>query len=115
MESKIFALRTAANREDQVVDYLISKLQRDTKSEIFSIIRPHGMRGYIFVEASSNLPDNQAAGKMIEILNTYLGLNIDTKPLAQKAKEFEEKIKSIFSKVAEAQVKKDEKKLSYMG
>ena len=52
---------------------------------------------------------------MIEILNTYLGLNIDTKPLAQKAKEFEEKIKSIFSKVAEAQVKKDEKKLSYMG
>jgi len=53
MESKIFALRTAANREDQVVDYLISKLQRDTKSEIFSIIRPHGMRGYIFVEALS--------------------------------------------------------------
>lgn len=68
-----------------------------------------------FVEASSNLPDNLAAGKMIETLNTYLGLNIDTKPLAQKAKEFEDKIKGIFSKVAEAQIQKDQKKLSYMG
>lgn len=53
METKIFGVRTAANREDQVVDFLISKLQRDPMLEVFSIIRPHGMRGYIFVEASS--------------------------------------------------------------
>jgi transcriptional antiterminator NusG len=50
--SKIFGLRTAANREDQVVDYLISKLRKDPKG-ILSVIRPHGMRGYIFIEASS--------------------------------------------------------------
>src|SRR3989338_9753222 len=51
-ETKIFGLRTAANREDQVVDYLISKLQKHPRG-ILAVIRPHGMRGYIFVEATS--------------------------------------------------------------
>src|SRR3989338_6801627 len=59
METKIFGLRTAANREDQVVDYLVSKLQRDSRS-ILSVIRPHGMRGYIFIESTSKL-DAEAA------------------------------------------------------
>ena len=54
-ETKIFAVRTAANREDQVVDFLISKLQRNTKSGILSVIRPHGMRGYIFIETTSQM------------------------------------------------------------
>ncbi len=53
METHIFGLRTAANREDQVVDYLISKLQKKPDSGILSVIRPHGMRGYIFIEVTS--------------------------------------------------------------
>ncbi len=53
MESHIFGLRTAANREDQVVDYLVSKLQKDPKTGILAVIRPHGMRGYIFIETIS--------------------------------------------------------------
>ena len=57
--NKIFGLRTAANREDQVVDYLISKLQRNPTG-ILAVIRPHGMRGYIFVEATSKV-DAEAA------------------------------------------------------
>jgi transcription termination/antitermination protein NusG len=52
--TQIFGLRTAANREDQVIDYLISKLQK-TPRGIVAVIRPHGMRGYIFVEATSKL------------------------------------------------------------
>lgn len=51
--TKLFAIRTSANREDQVVDFFISKLQRETEQEVYSIIRPHGMRGYIFVETLS--------------------------------------------------------------
>jgi len=54
-ETHLFALRTAANREDQVVDYLISKLQRAPLSGILAVIRPHGMRGYIFIEATVRL------------------------------------------------------------
>ena len=50
METQIFALRTTANREDQVVDFLSSNVLKK-KLEIFAIIRPHGMRGYIFIEA----------------------------------------------------------------
>lgn len=53
MSTQIYGLRTAANREDQVVDYLISKLQRRPNSGIFAVVRPHGMRGYIFIEADS--------------------------------------------------------------
>lgn len=50
MESQIFALRTTANREDQVVDF-ISSLALKKNLEVYSVIRPHGMRGYIFIEA----------------------------------------------------------------
>ncbi len=46
----IFALRTTANREDQVMDFLVSNIKKK-KLAVFSVIRPHGMRGYIFVEA----------------------------------------------------------------
>lgn len=51
-ETMIFGLRTAANREDQVVDYLVSKMHKKVDG-ILAVIRPHGMRGYVFVEATS--------------------------------------------------------------
>jgi len=54
-ETKIFAVRTAANREDQVVDFLISKLRRTPSFGVYTVIRPHGMRGYIFLETESKL------------------------------------------------------------
>ena len=58
-ETKIFGVRTAANREDQVVDYLCSKLRKGTSVPFYAIIRPHGMRGYIFVEAGSKADAEQ--------------------------------------------------------
>ncbi|HJX05161.1 MAG TPA: transcription elongation factor Spt5 [Candidatus Nanoarchaeia archaeon] len=59
-EPKIYALRTTANREDQVMDFLTSNAARK-KLEVFSVIRPHGMRGYIFVEAATRNDAEQAA------------------------------------------------------
>lgn len=56
----IFAVRTTANREDQVMDFLGSHIKKK-KLEVFAVIRPHGMRGYIFVEAK----DRQAAEQAI--------------------------------------------------
>jgi len=56
ISTHIFALRTTANREDQVMDFLFSNVKKK-KIPLFAIIRPHGMRGYIFVEA----PDRQVA------------------------------------------------------
>lgn len=60
METKIFALRTAANREDQVMDFVVSNIQKKGL-EVYSVIRPHGMRGYIFIEAASRTDAEQAA------------------------------------------------------
>lgn len=46
----IFALRTTANREDQVLDFVTSNIEKKGL-EVYSLISPHGLRGYIFLEA----------------------------------------------------------------
>jgi len=68
-----------------------------------------------FAETHTNLPDSKAAAKIIEILDKYLGLKIDTKPLLEKAQNFEGKLKNILQKGAIAQRQKQDKTLSYVG
>jgi len=58
--SHIYALRTTANREDQVMDFVSSNVKKH-KLEVYSLIRPHGMRGYIFVEALDRQAAEQSA------------------------------------------------------
>ena len=59
-QAQIYALRTTANREDQVLSFLTSNAKRK-KLAVYSVVRPHGMRGYIFVEAASRSDAEQAA------------------------------------------------------
>ncbi len=54
--NQIFALRTTANREEQVLDFVTSNVEKKGL-DVYSIINPHGMRGYIFIEAK----DRQSA------------------------------------------------------
>jgi len=56
----IFALRTTANREDQVMDFVSSNAKKKVLA-VYSLIRPHGMRGYIFLEAGDRQSAEQAA------------------------------------------------------
>lgn len=56
----IFALRTTANREDQVMDFITSNIKKKGL-DVFAVIRPHGMRGYIFLEAASRIAAEQSA------------------------------------------------------
>lgn len=58
--SHIYSIRTTANREDQVMDFVSSNAKRKNLG-VYSIIRPHGMRGYIFIEAESRADAEQAA------------------------------------------------------
>ncbi len=58
--SKIFALRVTANREEQVMGFVASNALRK-KLPVYSIVMPHGMRGYLFVEAESRAAAEQAA------------------------------------------------------
>jgi transcriptional antiterminator NusG len=59
-KANIYALRTTANREDQVMDFVYSKAKKKG-IDVYSIIRPHGMRGYIFLEAKDRQSAEQAA------------------------------------------------------
>jgi len=69
---------------------------------------------FLFTEAYSNMPDSRAAAKVIEILDKYLDLDVDYKPLLKKAENFEGQLKDILSKTGEV-MKQKEKKESYFG
>jgi transcription termination/antitermination protein NusG len=56
----IYALRTTANREEQVTSFIASNAARK-KLGVYSVIAPHGMRGYIFLEAQDRHEAEQAA------------------------------------------------------
>ena len=60
IKTHIFALRTTANREDQVMDFVTSNAKKKGM-EVYAVIRPHGMRGYIFLEAADRQSAEQAA------------------------------------------------------
>lgn len=69
----------------------------------------------VFAETSSNLPDSRAAARIIKVLDGYLGLKVDPKPLLKKAEQFEGKLKGLLKKSGTAQTLKQKKELSYMG
>ncbi|MFC1723165.1 proteasome assembly chaperone family protein [Nanoarchaeota archaeon] len=69
----------------------------------------------IFVETHSNLPDSKAAAKAVEVLDKYLGLSIDYKPLLKQAEKFEEKIKKMMQQQGVATEEQKKKQLSYVG
>lgn len=69
----------------------------------------------IFAEAHTQLPDSKAAAKIIEVLDKYLGLKVDYKPLLKQAEQFEDKLKGMLSKGKEALDMQDKKQMSYVG
>ena len=72
----------------------------------------------IFVESHVNIADSMAAAKIIEVLDKYLGLNVDYKPLLKTAQEFESKLKTILTKnkeINEIQRSKEKQQIGYIG
>ena len=57
--TKIFALRTTANREEQVLEFVSSNAKKK-ELNVYSLVRPHGMKGYIFIEAETKEDAEQA-------------------------------------------------------
>ena len=68
-----------------------------------------------FVETHSNLPDSRAAAKSIEVLDKYLNLKVDYKPLLEKAEQFESKLKTIMSQGTKAKEQQERNELNYLG
>jgi uncharacterized protein len=69
----------------------------------------------LFAEARSGMPDSKAAANIIQALDAYTGLKIDTQPLMKQAVEFERKLKGIMQKTHKAEEIRDDKHLSYVG
>ena len=69
----------------------------------------------IFIESTVGLADSKAAAKAVEILDKYLGLKVDYKPLLEAAEKFEKTLKMIMEKSKEAGAPKKDDELSYLG
>ena len=69
----------------------------------------------LFAAAHSQLPDSKASAKLIEILDKYLGLDVDYHPLLKQAEEFESKIKGILQQSTKTLREADKKSMSYLG
>lgn len=59
-QTLIYAVRTTANRENQVMDFISSNAKKKNLN-VYSVILPHGMRGYIFIEAETYADVEQVA------------------------------------------------------
>ena len=68
-----------------------------------------------FADTHSSLPDSKAAAKIIEVLDKYLGLKVDYKPLLDQAEKFEAKLQGLMSKSQTAASEQVKKNLSYVG
>ncbi|MCK5629607.1 MAG: proteasome assembly chaperone family protein [Nanoarchaeota archaeon] len=79
------------------------------------LLRANAPLTCIFAETFSELPDSSAAARSLEVLDKYLGLKVDVKPLVKQAEEFEQKLKGILTHSKEAQDMADKKKMSYVG
>lgn len=50
--SEIYTLKTTANREAQVLDFVVNNIKKKGLN-VYAIFHPHGMRGYVFLEAET--------------------------------------------------------------
>jgi len=59
----IFVVKVITNKEDQAAE-LIADRVRKKKLEVYSVVRPHGLRGYLMVEALDREVAEQATLKL---------------------------------------------------
>jgi len=56
----IFVIKVTTNKEDSAMDLIIDKVQKKAL-QVYSVSRPHGLRGYIFLEAADRDSAEEAA------------------------------------------------------
>ena len=73
----------------------------------------------LFAEAHSQLPDSEAAARVVGALNNYLGMKVDCKPLLEAAKKFEVNLKQYIERAKEntklANIKENKEDTDYFG
>lgn len=56
----IFVIKVTTNKEDRAMELISAKIQKKNLN-VFSLARPHGLRGYIFLEAEDRESAEEAA------------------------------------------------------
>ncbi len=80
------------------------------------VLKPKAMNMTgIFVETQSKLPDSKSAANVIQVLDNYLGLYVDYKPLLAAAEEFEKKLKGLLNQTKKTHNHKKARELDYLG
>ena len=51
--SQIYVIKVTTNKEDRALEMISDKVKKKSL-DVYSITRPHGLRGYIFLEANLN-------------------------------------------------------------
>ena len=97
INTKLFVIRTTANREEQVIDFLSSNIIKKGYN-VYSIFCPHGMTAYVFAEAES-LGDVELAIQNIPYARGVLGKEVQYSEvehmLAQSKREVNIRINDI--------------------
>ncbi len=60
----------------------------------------------LFAEVHSNLPEHEAAAKVVESLDNHLGLKVDFKPLLKQAQEFEANVRQMVDQKREMEAQR---------
>ncbi|HLD06030.1 MAG TPA: PAC2 family protein [Candidatus Nanoarchaeia archaeon] len=115
---KVFFYTNQQKKKDALKKLGIAPLKEGiimgVTSTLMLKVKEHPMT-CIFAETTTNLPDSKAAANVIQVLDQYLDLDVDTKPLLEQAKKFEEKLKIIMSQTEQSQQISDKKRLDYLG
>ena len=56
----IFVIKVTTNKEDKAMDMITERVEKK-KLQVQSVFRPHGLRGYIFLEAVDRESAEEAA------------------------------------------------------
>ena len=104
-EKKLKIAKVTPLNEGIVMGVSAALLMQSTKRDIVSL----------FAETQTGLPDREAAAEVIKVLDKYLGLKVNYKPLYAEAKKFEDQLKKIMEGAQKAVKDNNTKPVSYLG
>lgn len=115
---KVFMFCNNPDMEKKLEDQGVEKLREGIIMGVTSIVLTNDRKKLvdcIFVESMTEVPDSLGAARVVEILDKVIGFNIDTKPLVETAKIFEEKLKKIMEHTQAVAKRHKEEDLNYVG
>lgn len=115
---KVFMFCNNSDMEKKFEERGLERLREGIIMGVTSIILTNDRNKQVdcvFVESMTEVPDSLGAARVVEILDKVIGFNIDTKPLVETAKIFEDKLKKIMEHTQAVAKRHKEEDLNYVG